>query len=401
MTDATPSKPRICMWSYHWPPAFSGAGLQARRISLRLARRGWRVWALTTSPEVRRVTEIDDEGLRVVCVPQSRLRRFTPMALQTIWRLRRAMRRRQGDFDILHIHSAFLDAALGSSLAHRWGKRCIVKNTLPEVDMSVYGRGLWGKWQRRCFQTVGAFIGASPAAADELLRHGLPPKRIHRIPNGVDTDHFRPPEEGERRALRESLGLPPDARLLINHSSICARKGTDVLVEVMGLLRDRHPDLHLALVGPWERGGVPIENGHPDWFPDLRSRVAELGLTARIHFPGSQTNTDEWLRASDVFVFPTLNDLLPNSLLEAMATALPIAAFDVLCTQALLQHGESGLLTPPGDADALARSIEEILANPDLAEPMGEAARQHVSEAYSLDAVVTAYERLYLSLFES
>jgi glycosyltransferase involved in cell wall biosynthesis len=402
MTAQIPGgKPRVCMWSYHWPPDYSGAGLQARRLSRELARRGWPVWALASSATHRRVTEADDDGMRVVWVPRSRGRRFFYLAAQTIWRYRGALRRRRREFDILHVHSAFLDAALGATMAHRWGKGCLVKNTLTSVDLVHCGHGLWGKWQRWAFQHVGAFVGPSEAAADEFLRVGLPPEKIHRIPNGVNTQVFHPPQGGERAALRAKLGLPPEAEIAINHSALAVRKGTDTLVEAMGLLANHRPALHLALVGPWERDGQPMEGDSPEWFPRLKRRIAELGLERRVHIPGAQSNVEEWLRAADVFTFPTVNEGLPNSMLEAMATGMPVVAFDIADFQGVLSDGESGLLAPPGDTRAFADRIEAVLDSPALANRLGAAARAHVQEVYSLDQVVSAYERLYMGLVAS
>jgi glycosyltransferase involved in cell wall biosynthesis len=291
-----------------------------------------------------------------------------------------------------------MDAALGATLAQWWGKPCIVKNTLPGVDLQQYGHGLWGRWQKRALDSAGAFVGASPAAADELVRIGIPPEKIHRIPNGVDTEHFYPSEPGERPALRAKLGLHPEGRLILNHSGLTARKGTDALVEAFAIEAARDPHLQLALVGPWERDGQPLEGDAPSWLPNLRRRIGELGLTERIHMPGAQSNTVDWLRAADAFAFPSQNDLLPNSVLEAMATALPIVTWDVPFAQALLREGESGLLVKPGDVEGFAGAIAQILSDPDQARRLGTAARKSVCEVYSLDRVATAYEELYQSL---
>jgi glycosyltransferase involved in cell wall biosynthesis len=114
--------------------------------------------------------------------------------------------------------------------------------------------------------------------------------------------------------------------------------------------------------------------------------------------PGAQSNTVDWLRAADAFAFPSQNDLLPNSVLEAMATALPIVTWDVPFAQALLREGESGLLVKPGDVEGFAGAIAQILSDPDQARRLGTAARKSVCEVYSLDRVATAYEELYQSL---
>lgn len=398
--DASPStlRPRICMWSYHWPPEYSGAGLQARRLARALAARGWHVWALTSTGETGPVTETDDEGMRVVRVPRSRARHFKAVAAQTIWRYWRALGRRRRDFDLLHVHSAYLDAALGATLARRWGKACLVKNTLAGADLAHWGQGLWGKWQRWAFQSVGAFVGPSREAAGEFAAVGLPRRRVHHIPNGVDTAVFHPATPGERRSLRGKLGLPGEARLVLNLSALTPRKGTDLLVEAMGRVASRHSDVHLALVGPWERDGKPLEGATADWLPALRRRIAALGLEERVHIPGAQSNAPGWLRAADLFAFPAVNEGLPNAVLEAMATGLPMAAAAIAPLEGVAIDGENALLAVPGDAAALAAALDRLLSDAGLAARLGAAARRHVETSFSLDRVVGLYENLYGSL---
>lgn len=389
------------MWSYHWPPDYSGAGLQARRLGRLLAQRGWPVWALASSAAHARVTETDDEGMRVVWVPRVERGRLLTVAARTIARYARALARRRGEFDILHIHSAFLDAALGATLARLWGKGCLVKNTLTGVDLAPFGHGLWGRWQRWAFGSVGAFVGPSQSAADEFIQVGLPAARVHRIPNGVDTDLFRPAAPGERDALRARLGLPAEARIALNLSAITARKGTETLIEALARLAPRHPDLHLALVGPWERAGRPLEGDAPEWFPRLRQRIAALGLADRVHIPGAQPNAPEWLRAADLFVFPAVNEGLPNAVLEAMATGLPVVACDIPTLREAVRPGETGLLAPAADAAAFAATMERVLTDAALGGRLGEAARGLAVREFSLTRVVEAYERIYHALTAS
>jgi glycosyltransferase involved in cell wall biosynthesis len=387
------------MWSYHWPPEYSGAGLQARRLALALTARGWSVWTLTCASHVERLTETDGGGLRVVSFPRPRSRSFKVEAARTIWRFWRALRPRRGTFDILHCHSAHFDAALAASCAKRWGKRCLIKNTLVGADLAQWGQGIWGKWQQRAIPTAGAFVGPSREAADEFLRAGLPPERVHHIPNGVDTAEFRPAaQDGERRALRARLGLPPDARIALSLSAIMPRKGSDLLAEAFARVAPEHADLHLALVGPWERDGHPLEGTTADWFPNLRQRIASLGLAGRVHFPGRQSNAEEWLRAADLFAFPAVNEGLPNALLEAMATGLPIAAADIPPLAGVVADGETALLAKPGDVDSFASVLGRLAADAALAARLGASARAHIEAAFSLDRVVRAYEELYLSL---
>lgn len=389
------------MWTHHWPPEFSGSALQCKRLSHLLLSRGWDIFVTISSPHHTRFAETVEDGLRLVCIPRSRMKRLSLLAIQTRSRMRRGIEMHRSEFDILHSHSAYLDAAVCAWVAKRLRKPCIIKNTLPGVDLSQIDQGHWGKFQRRSFQTVNAFIGASPAAAEEFETLGFDKEKIHRIPNGVDVDLFHPPERSERAELRTTLGLPSDARILINHSSITKRKGTDMLIEALGKVAGDHPDVHLVLVGPWERDGGPLEGDTPDWFPSLKERVGELGLENRVHMVGAQSNTFDWLRAADVFLFPSLNDLLPNSVLEAMATGLPIVAWRVPFAEAMMKDGESGLLVEPNNIDGFASAISQVVADGEKAGAIGAAARQRAIDRYSLNYVAECYENLYMELMRA
>lgn len=185
---------------------------------------------------------------------------------------------------------------------------------------------------------------------------------------------------------------------MLNLSALTPRKGTDLLVEAMGQVASRHSDVHLALVGPWERDGKPLEGATADWLPALRRRIAALGLEERVHIPGAQSNAPGWLRAADLFAFPAVNEGLPNAVLEAMATGLPMAAAAIAPLEGVAIDGENALLAVPGDAAALAAALDRLLSDAELAARLGAAARRHVETSFSLDRVVGLYENLYGSL---
>jgi glycosyltransferase involved in cell wall biosynthesis len=98
---------------------------------------------------------------------------------------------------------------------------------------------------------------------------------------------------------------------------------------------------------------------------------------------------------------PSLNEALPNVLLESMAAAAPVVATRVGGTPEAVQDGVTGMLVPPGDPRALARAIHQLLADPELAARLGQGGRHRVCRRFSMDAMVQATERLYHSLLEN
>src|SRR5690606_30688671 len=133
----------------------------------------------------------------------------------------------------------------------------------------------------------------------------------------------------------------------------------------------------------------------------LRARAASLGVAGRVHFAGSVADPAEHLRAADAFALPSVAEGMSNSLLEAMATALPCLASDIGGNADLIDHGRTGLLVPPDDRDAWTAALIRLLGDRDLARHLGDAARARIEAEFALPAVVDRYLALYRSLLDA
>src|SRR5690606_29847721 len=178
------------------------------------------------------------------------------------------------------------------------------------------------RWLRR-FQLnlMACVIVNSRAMADHLSKTGTKtPIRV--ITNGVDTNRFRPaPSIQIRQTIRQVLGIGPDVPLVINVGSVEPRKGTDLLLTAWKHVVAAYPQSHLVLVGPRpyleEPGLAPFRH-------KLERLVNDLGAAAHIHFVGRVENVEAYLQAADLFAFSSMREGLPNVVLEAMATGLPV-----------------------------------------------------------------------------
>jgi glycosyltransferase involved in cell wall biosynthesis len=199
------------------------------------------------------------------------------------------------------------------------------------------------------------------------------------VPNGVDADRFCPGSGGED--LRERMGLGADP-VILYVGTFRVRKGIHhLMVAFERILRD-FPRARLLIVG----GGRGYE-------PSLRSLGRDLGLQHNLILAGPVENRDlpPYYDAADCVAVPSLFEGMPLVVLEAMASARPVVASRVGGIPDVIEDGVTGHLVPPGDTDALARSILGVLSDPEGAHRMGELAREHVRDRHGWDRIAREY----------
>lgn len=187
------------------------------------------------------------------------------------------------------------------------------------------------------------------------------------IGNGVDVGRFAP-DPGARPALRRELGLAADAIVVMTVARIVREKGLLELAQAAYELRAAER-LHYVVIG----GALPSDRTAVEATLDRHPVVAALGT--RWRRLGYRADIDRLLRAADVFVLPTYREGLPRSVIEAMATGLPVIATDIPACRELVEPGRTGLLVPPRDPRALAQAIEQLSLDGALRRRMGDDAR--------------------------
>jgi glycosyltransferase involved in cell wall biosynthesis len=190
------------------------------------------------------------------------------------------------------------------------------------------------------------------------------------IANGVDTERFAPGPPG-------SASEP--ARLLFV-GRVVRQKGLDILLPALAGLAKQH-EFHLDVVGD---GGEVKE---------LKALAERLGIGDKVSFLGwrDRDALPGLYARSDVFVFPSRDEGMPNAVLEAMASGLPVVATDIAGNEELVRHGQTGLLTPCEDAAALTEALGSLLADREMAKRYGQAGRDLAREHYSWSAAARSY----------
>jgi sugar transferase (PEP-CTERM/EpsH1 system associated) len=308
-----------------------------------------------------------------------------------IWRVRRqiyALCRRTRPTIVHSRNMSGLDALLPARLAgvphfihgeHGW-----------DVD-DLQGRRLRRTLLRRAHSPlVDRYVTVSNDLTRYLVeRVGIAPARISRICNGVDTDRFAPSRNKPAFLLPPSLRT--DAPLLIGTvGRLQAVKDQAVLVRAFADLVAGDPSLRkrlrLAIVGDG-----PL-------LPGLRQLAHDLGIADLAWFAGAVSNVPEVLHLLDVFVLPSLNEGISNTILEAMASGLPVVATRVGGNVEIVEDGRWGRLFDAGNVAMLSRILGEYMREAELRRAHGTAARRAALERFGLDTMVAQYGAVYESL---
>lgn len=230
---------------------------------------------------------------------------------------------------------------------------------------------------------IDGVIAVSEEVQDAILKNigSITENKITVISNGVDLERYREPID--KQLIRKTLGLAEDAKLLLVVAMLREQKGHHYLIEAASRVVPQFPDLHILIVGD----GVLKE--------DLIAQTKHLGLQEYVHFLGIRDDIPRLLAGSDTFVLPSLWEGLPMSLIEAMASALPIVATEVSGSKQVMVSGVTGLLVPPGDSQRLAEAILEVISHPQWGTEMGRAAQERVEKEYSAVKQVREHITLY------
>ena len=262
---------------------------------------------------------------------------------------------------------------------------------VPIVIDHWHGFTRFNRKRRFICRTLARFTDLSLAVSQGVKEYlvseiGLDPATVRVVPNGVDVAALDAARPGP--VVRRELGLPEDAPVIglvgrLDHWG----KGHKELFTAMARIRERHP-VHALIVGGGRRAA------------EMRQLAESLGLADAVHFLGQRRDVPDLLNAMDVFVLPSYSEGVSLALLEAMAAGRPVIATAVGGLPEVVTDGDTGLLIPPRDPEALAQALERLLADPAWARQLGAHARDHVREHYSLERLGREINEIYAKLVE-
>ncbi len=212
---------------------------------------------------------------------------------------------------------------------------------------------------------------------------GVPRRKITQIYNGVDTEKFHPSDKKNPALPFAQSGLVVFGTVgrmqPVKDQSNLAR----AFVKMLKIAPQFRQNARLMMIGDG-----PLKN-------DAEAILDEAGCPELAWLPGARDDVPDIMRQMDVFVLPSLSEGISNTILEAMATGLPVIATRVGGNAELVDENETGLLVPPADPEAMARGMIRYLEHPRLNSRHGNTARQKAEKSFSMDAMVSAYLQVY------
>ncbi len=394
---------RVLFLAESFHPVLGGGERHLRRLATALAASGVPSTVVARRGEAGWPVEEVLDGVRVLRVAPTGASRggkyaMVPFAVS-------ALRRLRDSFDVLVIRGTRVLGLPGLVAGRALRKRVVLQCEVSgEMSGEIY---TWGtpfdhpwvrplvsggvKLRNLLFADADAFVTISARTRDEFLAAGLDPDRVRLLPHGIDVEAFRPASAAERRELRSRLGLPQDALLVTFTGRLLRGKGVEVLVEAFGRLASRYPAAHLMLIGSGVGQVLSVEEA-------LRARVRQAGLEARVGFTGRVDNVADFLRASDVYAFPSFFEAMPLSLLEAAACGLACVASRIGGVVDALEDGQSGMLVEAGDASGLAAALGALLDLPERRAALGAAARETALRCFDERENLARYRELFAEL---
>lgn len=397
--------PRVLFLTESFTPTLGGGETHIRELSRRLVASGMPATVLTrqADPEWKRCEE--QGGVHILRVPPPGPGRSGKYAMVpgTVVRMLQESTR----FDVLVVRGTRV-LGLPGLLTGRWLGKPVVLQAEVNGEMSgeVYAWGTplerlpWRlplaaavRLRNTLLRDADAFVAMSKRIEGEFLLAGVPDDRIRYIPHGVDTTHFRPAHDEEKRTLRVAIGLPAEALVVTYTGRLLKGKGLETLLSAFSTVAASRPEARLLLVGSGKDQMLSAEE-------TLREQAERLKLRDRVTFTGRVENVVDYLRASDVFAFPSLFEALGLSLIEAAACGLPCVGTRTGGIVDVIDEGRSGVLVEPEDTTGLAEALSGLLAEPARRWEYGRRGREIACARFDLHDNVERYRCLFLELWK-
>lgn len=293
----------------------------------------------------------------------------------------------QKRIDVIHTHQLFSAGLVGALAKKIINKPLITKiaSSGPDGDVADLKRYPFTKFKFKQLKKTDYFIAINPTVVDELMMSGFQREKIQEIPNGVNTDIFKPITLNKSQ-LKKRLNLP-NKKIVTFIGRIVKQKQLHYLIDIWPKVLEKYPESHLIIIGKPDITS--------DYFDKIQQKIKDFKLATNISFLGTFPTIKDYLAASDIFVLPSRSEGLSNVLLEAVATGLPIIASRIPGNQIVIEDKKNGLLFDHNNPADLLNKIYYLLDHPLEADQLGKQARNLIEEKFSLRIITQKYIQLY------
>lgn len=255
------------------------------------------------------------------------------------------------------------------------------------VHVHVKWSDAYSRAARWAVAHADAVFSISKYVTSTVVDMGRSPRDVYTVPNAIDASRWDPSTDGAD--FRRELGIPLDVPLLASVSRLFSWKGQRELLQAFALAHAEHPDTRLVVVGD----DVSGQNGA--YLQELQELAVKLRIADNVIFTGGRSDIPRVMAACDVFTLPSYEEPFGLVFLEAMAMARPVIAIDNGGTPEVVEHGRSGLLSPPWDVPALAANISALLRDPELRARFGSHGQKRVREYFNAERMAGDAARAY------
>lgn len=381
---------RICIVNALFHPFSGGVEKHMYELSRELVRQGVDVTIVTAKLKgLPAYEEID--GVKVHRVPCLEIRvpglYPPPYIVSPFFSLYLRKLDKQYHFDIIHLQNRFFPDFDTAAIYAKLTKKpfmMTIHNARPvgiAPQITVFGLAydwLIGRWP---FALADRIIAVSEWVKGDISKYRINPDKIVPVHNGINVRDFHP---SEARGVREKYSIG-DSPMLLFVGRMITQKGLPYLLDAMPAVLEKHPDAKLFLVG---RGNA---------LPGLRKKVTAMGLEKSVIFSGylSEEQLKETYGTCDLFVLPSVWEVLPIAILEAMSSGKPVVCTTAGGNRELVRDGVNGYVVPMRSPEALADRINALLADPEQMATMGRQSRKIAEEEFDWKLIAAKTIQVY------
>lgn len=382
---------KVVLVSLKYPAVYSGYGKQLKSITEEIVKNTQGI-SFTVITGYKESLESIKPGIGVISLLDKNDDQDSKSVFPFSRKVFRWLLTHKNEYDVIHCVKAGPEAMACNLASKILRKPLIVKVAQDELSDREISSAKGLKRQTRLLRhrllsNVDHFIAISKEIESNLKARIGDKTVIHRIPNGVDTEKFFPVDETDKKALRQKLNISEDERVLLYTGAINKRKGIVDLLDALKMY-DSHDNLKVIMCGP------VLEDINFD------ERVSNLNNKDNliIDYRGKVSNVDEFMKAADMFILPSYSEGLPNVLLEAASTGLPLIATDIGGSRDLVDDGVNGYIVNTGSSSEIANKVAALAGNDEKRRRFGQASREKICRSFSLNLVQSKYTELYQSI---